>query len=78
MKLKFAAVGSLLLFLIGCSSPQWEINQTVMAYRDDNKKPLETKNAVLLDTRSGDTWMLWTDDNPDEHGRYIWKKLPKE
>ncbi len=49
-----------------------------MAYDVKDDSPLETKNAVLLDRRSGDTWMLWTDNGLDGPGRYIWKKLPKE
>ena len=59
--------------LCGCSTQRWRINDTQMSIEDH----LIRHNSVLLDTRTGETWLWWTSENGGGPGAYIWKKLPK-
>lgn len=63
-----------IVLIAGCDSGKYVIQDTQMSISDGEVK----KTSVLLDTQTGDSWLLWTDKTMRGPGTYSWKKLPIE
>jgi len=50
---------------------RWQIHRAEYAYSDDDVSRNGT-NTILLDTETGDTWLMWPVDED-----YAWVKMPK-
>ncbi len=64
------------LLLFGCASPRWQIQQADYAYRnkDNPKDEYYTKNAILIDTQTGKTWIMSPSDENDV-ADYYWVEM---
>ena len=65
-----------ILFLCGCSSPRWQIRGAEYSYRSKEKPDDEyfTKNTILIDTRTGKTWML-SPSGENDADDYYWVEM---
>jgi hypothetical protein len=62
-----------LFCLQGCMAPHWEIRQVETTFvNQDTSQDYVQKNAVLVNSRSGQTWVL----SSDVDSNYYWMKLP--
>ena len=58
---------------ITSSTLKWEIFECVYTYSKGNKN-FNDKYSILLNKESGQTYILWIDEN----GKYYWKELNKQ
>lgn len=65
--------GCFLMFISGCTTNRWTIHQTEISATVNNDNKNQASNSILLDKQTGDTWLLW----PNENG-YKWLKLSRQ
>jgi hypothetical protein len=65
------------LLLSGCTSSRWQVRQAEYSYRSkDDPNEYSTRNTLLLDSRTGKTWIMLPND-PNEAGSYHWEEMKR-
>ena len=70
MMKKLGAIVAVILIgatLCGCTGQRWAISDANYSYEsvDNDDTNYEVQMTVLLDTKTGDTWMLWANDEAE-------------
>jgi hypothetical protein len=66
---------------VGCAGPKWQVQQTEMLYSRPAEFPgkdTRTKNTVLVNTETGETWLFWPNASKDAAVPYHWVPLSKD
>ena len=61
-----------LVLAAGCATTRWSLYDSRISTTEENGEERGASNTILLDGKTGDTWVLW----PNRTG-YEWKELPK-
>lgn len=72
-----AAIG----MVAGCAAPKWQVQQTEMLYSRPAEFPgkdTRTKNTILVNTETGDTYLFWPNASKDAAVPYHWVAIPKD
>jgi hypothetical protein len=56
---------------------RWQIHRSEMAYAMTNTDTRSATNTILLDSATGETWLLWPTDT-DGKRQYSWILVPKQ
>jgi hypothetical protein len=66
----------LTLLLSGCAAPRWQICRAEYSYRsnDDAEEEYVSGNTILLDTKTGMTWLMTPSDDEDA-ADFGWVKM---
>jgi len=73
------AVFAVCVLTSGCATNRWSLHNSAYSYNDKGEEIYSDSNTLLLDRKTGETWMLLpsTSSNPVED-RYEWRKLDKK
>lgn len=65
--------------LTGCSSPRWHVFRADYSYGTpkESEGDYSTQNTLLLDTRTGKTWILEPSEGDDPE-TWIWKEILRQ
>jgi hypothetical protein len=70
--LRVAAAAALAAIVTaGCAAQRWSIERAETSFKAGDKES-HAANTLLLDRRTGDTWLLWP-----EGDQYHWQKLKR-
>jgi hypothetical protein len=75
---KLMAAAFLVLLPAGCSTPRWQIHQVDYSYEisESPEDDYATRNTILLDTRTGRTWMMIPGDEDDAvENEFKWREM---
>lgn len=66
----------LALVLTACGAPRWQVNTVENSYSDPSapEDNFASHDAILIDTRSGKTWILSTNDDDN----YYWQAMSRD
>ena len=65
--------------LCGCVTPRWQVYQSEYSYDAEGEKESKyfTRNTILVDSKTGKTWILSPSDEGDE-ADYYWIEMRKK
>lgn len=72
-RVRLVLIVAMVGFLSGCMTAAWDVRQVETTFiNQDNNQEYVQKNAILVDRKSGKTWVLSSD--PSSH--YFWMEMP--
>lgn len=70
---RLVLIGCLAGVLSGCMAAAWDVRQVETTFiNQDNNQEYVQKNAILMDQKTGKTWVLSSDLN----SHYYWLEMP--